>query len=95
MNIESGRVSLYNEVAKKDKLNYFLNDLWMDMMDDYPKNRERLMGALLLAVDLGLISTMEQEMWALAVNVCPDKYHIGGRVWCAYCGEVEPDYDGN
>lgn len=92
---EESRISLFSEEAKKDKLNLFLNDLWLDMMDDYPKNRERLMGALLLAVDLGLISAMEQEMWAVAVNSCPDKDHIGGRTWCAYCGEVEPNYDGD
>jgi len=71
-----------------------LQSLWEAMQDDYRTNKAKFDGAIQLASRLNLITNEKTELWCLRVKNCPDPDHIGGRTWCAYCGDIEqPGYE--
>jgi|GEM_PF-4155541 len=79
----------YEETEKA--IDKYLQELWEEMMNDHPSNILRFEGAINLAYGLGAISIEKYELWNLRVEKCPDPDHVGGRVWCAYCGDVSPN----
>lgn len=62
---------------------------WRDLRDDYSPNRvNRVLEALELAKAVGIVSDERAELWRLRLGTCPGHDDEGGRVWCAYCGNV-------
>ena len=55
--------------------------------DDYPNGRAYAHGAADALLSAGLLSKNEHRLWGLALERCPG-HRGGGRVWCAYCGDL-------
>ena len=68
-----------------------LRQLWFKMMNDAS---ETAMGRTFAVIDafkrLGLFDADKAELWRLRIRDCPGG-HSGGRVWCAYCGDLTRD----
>lgn len=45
-------------------------------------------GALLFAVMTDAITEEQRELWTRRFSTCPGHDDEGGRVWCAYCGDM-------
>lgn len=45
-------------------------------------------GALLFAALSGAITEEQRELWLRRFQTCPGHDDEGGRVWCAYCGNM-------
>jgi hypothetical protein len=68
----------------------FLNGLWDSMRDDCSvRAQAQAAGALVALQAVGLLSLLELEAWAIRFQHCPGHGAEGGRVWCAYCGDLE------
>lgn len=74
-----------------EKIDTYLQSLWEAMQDSYPDNALMFKGALNMALFIGLITQEKHELWNLRIKNCPNPDHIGGRVWCAYCGDIKRD----
>lgn len=77
----------------KSKINNYLQEMWLNMQDDCSQLAiNKFKGALDLALSIGKITDNEFELWEYRIKNCPEPDHIGGRTWCAYCGEIHiPD----
>ena len=73
----------------EEKIDAYLQDLWEDMMEAYNENLLKFLGAVNMAWQIGLITKEKHELWLLRIKNCPDTDHCGGRIWCAYCGNIE------
>jgi hypothetical protein len=61
-------------------------------MDDANWGMHYARGAADALMAAGLISLSHRHIFDLALKTCPEPSHDGGRVWCAYCGDVaQPD----
>lgn len=61
---------------------------WRDLRDDHSK-ADRVLEALELAKVVGIFSEERAELWRLRLwTYCPGHDDEGGRVWCAYCGNM-------
>jgi len=71
------------------KINDYLHSLWEDMMDDRRELPKRFYSILHALEHLDLINSEHRELWLYRIQKCPDTDHIGGRLWCAYCGDIK------
>lgn len=37
---------------------------------------------------IGVLTVEEVRLWCVAIHSCPGHDDEGGRVWCAYCGNL-------
>lgn len=82
-----------SDIRTEKAVDKYLQQLWEDMQDDHPHNKLKFDGAVELALGLGIFNAEKYELWNMRVDKCPDPDHIGGRVWCAYCGDTGLDED--
>ena len=67
----------------------YLREAYKDLRDDgSPKSMARVYGAIHALRELRLLSTDQAELWELRLDRCPGHDGEGGRVWCAYCGDM-------
>lgn len=79
-------------VNTKEKADEYFYSLWDDMQNNFSDNYLRFLGAAGLALELKIFTEEQYELWGRRVRTCPENgRHLGGRTWCAYCGEVLPD----
>ena len=82
------RVSLADQV-RCDEL---LREFWRELMNDASDvARAEAKGGIRAMRHLGWINDVEVDGWMRRLDRCPDTDHEGGRAWCAYCGDVNPD----
>jgi len=77
------------DIRTEKAVDKYLENLWEEMMDDHPHNKLRFEGAVNLATGLGIFTDEKRELWNLRIEKCPYPDHIGGRCWCAYCGDID------
>lgn len=76
-----------SEYIDKAKLN--LKEMWLKMRDDAsPTSMANAKAVILFAWHTFLLNGDEMELWTLRVATCPGHEGEGGRVWCAYCGNM-------
>lgn len=76
-------------------LDRMLGELWVLGVD----NAQAAVGGggtlLAFAHEVGLVDEVYLEMWSRRLTTCPqvdkDGHHEPCRVWCAYCGVIDPD----
>lgn len=39
---------------------------------------------------LGIVDDLDVDGWKARFRRCPGHINEGGRVWCAYCGDIDP-----
>lgn len=71
-----------------------LDNVWRNLMDDADKEAlARADGVVEGFMLVRHISEIEAEAWWARLRRCHDMEtegaHIGGRQWCAYCGDVQ------
>lgn len=74
----------------------FLDHEWHNLMDDCsPTAIAFAQGCVEAARYLGMISDLEAEAWTHRMLRCPARgdTHHGGRVWCAFCGDIDAEGD--
>ncbi len=67
--------------------NQIMQECHFDMCDDYRRGEPYAHGALDTLRYLGQIDEEQHRLWGLALKTCPG-HRDGGRVWCAYCGNL-------
>ena len=74
--------------ARADEI---LHERWRVLMDDCrPESEAEATGAALALYLMGFINNVELECWEARFKRCPTPDgHVGGRAWCAYCGDVD------
>lgn len=71
-------------------VNEFLNKFWRTMRDDNSNEaKAQAAGAIAALKATGQLNALEAEAWATRMEHCPGHDDEGGRVWCAYCGNLE------
>ena len=75
-----------------------LRQRWHAMKDGAgPEQMARTLGMIEMALVLGGLTPEQAELWERRIGTCPGHAGDGGRVWCAYCGDLgkpkrtEPD----
>jgi len=43
------------------------------------------------ALEVGILTQSQAELWALRLQMCPGHEDEGGRRWCSYCGTLPKD----
>lgn len=86
--IKSSSNYTLNDIKVEKATDKYLQQLWEEMPDVYITNKLKFEGAIDLALGLGIFTKEKYELWKLRVEKCPDPDHIGGRCWCAYCGDI-------
>lgn len=83
---EGYRRALLNQVDN------VLNIAWADLMDG-PDEKAAAVGMIFMAEMLGLLDGLQVTGWYARLERCRDMEvhgtHVGGRDWCAFCGEIE------
>lgn len=70
----------------------YLNAVWRALRDDASPDVEAAsVGALLAFHMVGLLNELECEAWQARMKKCPGHDDEGGRVWCAYCGNLNAE----
>jgi len=70
--------------------NEIMQECHFGMTDDFPKGEIYANGALDTLLKLGVFTEEQHRLWGLALKSCPG-HRDGGRVWCAYCGNLTED----
>lgn len=75
-----------------------LIELWGGLKDGFGRREEgqpKLVTVLTYLEayrQVGLLGPEEAELWEMRIrHKCPGHLGEGGRVWCAYCGDIKPD----
>lgn len=64
-----------------------LHERWKEMLDDAGlQGQGHTAGLLRGLLFTGAITADDAELWQTRFKRCPG--HVGGRVWCAYCGDI-------
>lgn len=72
-----------------ERVDAHLRDVWRGLRDDAgPRAMAGALGAISTLRALGLLSADQAELWETRLDRCPGHEGEGGRVWCAYCGEL-------
>lgn len=74
-----------------DKVNEYLTEIWEDMQDAHRDNNLRFEGAINMALKAELITLEIYELWSYRIKRCPHPEHTDGRIWCAYCGDIDQE----
>ena len=65
-----------------------LLDEWRELRNDHQR-LGAAMACVQFAARAGLLTLEAQELWELRFkHECPGHDDEGGRVWCAYCGDL-------
>ena len=68
-----------------------LNTWWRGFRDGVlPHDVGRFLGAVAMLKHIGVFTSDHAELWERRIKTCPGHDDEGGRVWCAYCGEMKP-----
>lgn len=68
-------------------------DVWRDLRDDASPMQLGCAGRVaLFAYQAGLLTHEQLELWLRRFKECPGHDDEGGRVWCAYCGDLHPGF---
>jgi hypothetical protein len=68
-----------------------LRNLWYQLRDNASPVQMRSAGAVVLfAYHAGLLTSEQADLWWRRIQTCPGHDDEGGRVWCAYCGDLKP-----
>jgi hypothetical protein len=71
-----------------------LDDLWKDLRNDCSLAKIKAVVTVIHAFhQTAFINTMEMELWERRITTCPGHEDEGGRVWCAYCGNMKVPTD--
>ena len=69
-----------------------LQDMWRNLRNDFSERaRGFVLGAITALYLADVISDEQRELWTLRIDDCPGHGDEGGRVWCAYCGNLDLD----
>lgn len=69
-----------------------LRELWLGMRNDASVRADNRAQAVIDAFKIvGLITPDEAKLWTHSIQTCPGHEDEGGRVWCAYCGNMAAD----
>lgn len=74
--------------------NQIMQECHFGMCDDHVRGEPYAHGALDTLRNLGQIDQEQHRLWGLALKTCPG-HRDGGRVWCAYCGNLSPESEGD
>jgi hypothetical protein len=67
----------------------YLTDCWKELRNDGSDHALAIFKAKVDALAAtGLLCEAEQELWMRRSASCPGHDDEGGRVWCAYCGNL-------
>lgn len=73
----------------KEAAEQWLDETWRELRNGAgPARMAYFGGAVDVLKDLGILSKIEQEGWIARRGTCPGHDDEGGRVWCAYCGDI-------
>lgn len=74
-----------------------LNEIWRSLEDDHSPMALAFCKTYVDAYErAGVITKEAAELWRLRMDhECPERKgnHIGGRAWCAYCGETPERFE--
>ena len=71
-----------------------LRELWLNLRDGADEgSKSYVRGAIETARCLGALTDEQAELWRRRINTCPGHDDEGGRLWCAYCGDMPNDDD--
>lgn len=74
---------------KKLSPNSFLEIIWRDARNDASPIRQTYFAGAIEALKMcGMLNQLEAEGWIARFRTCPGHDDEGGRVWCAYCGNL-------
>lgn len=80
-------------MQKLDELNLkieeYLFSLWDEMTMDIVELPKRFHTIVDFLLYVGLITSERHELWLYRIQKCPNTDHIGGLLWCAYCGDIK------
>ena len=66
---------------------------WFGLCDSSsPKDKAFVLGMIYMAEETNIFNKEKAELWERRIATCPG-HEGGGRVWCAYCGDIKPDED--
>jgi hypothetical protein len=83
-----GEMSSLLEAVAKD----WLRQQWRELQDGNIEScLQYVRGAIDALYEMNVLTSDESELWHRRILECPDKgrEHLGGRTWCAYCGDLE------
>jgi len=64
---------------------------WLNLRDNAsPEKLTFADGVVFALYQVGAISEAEAEGWRARFERCPGHEGEGGRVWCAFCGDMTP-----
>lgn len=71
---------------------------WGELMNENTELAKAVViGMISMARALDLLTELEMDGWVARIERCPDLAefgeHIGGRDWCAFCGDIERQDD--
>ncbi len=66
-----------------------LTERWRALRNGYAASSLSCIVAVVdFAFDMGFLTADERELWHRRIQTCPGHDDEGGRVWCAYCGDL-------
>ncbi len=74
---------------RDDAVEAELRKLWFAMRDNASSTTAgKVMACILFAWRIGCLTSDQRELWQRRITTCPGHDDEGGRVWCAYCGDM-------
>lgn len=73
--------------AWSDRASDALRDEWRALRDD-ARYYDCAAACVRFAYRAGLLNVQQEELWLRRLTTCPGHDDEGGRVWCAYCGNL-------
>lgn len=70
-----------------------LREIWKELRNDASERALAIaLGAINMAGALHALTPDMVELWQHRIKSCPGHDDEGSRVWCAYCGDIQPEH---